>query len=162
VAARHAFAHEGLLAFQPQVHGRGAGGDDQRIAGIGAGVADQGKRLLGQLGGVDLVEDDLGLEALGVALEAVHQLGALHAVDVGRPVVDISGRHQLAALLHAGDDDRREVGARGIHRSRIAGGAGTKNDEFVVCGAHVCNQPWEKGHYSNQSWRPHFHAGSPV
>ena len=114
-AAGYALAHEGLLGRQAEVHGRGAGGDDQRVAGVGAGIADQGEGLFGQLGGVDLVEDDLGVEALGVALEAVHQLGALHAVDVGRPVVHVGGGHQLAALLHAGDDDRREVGARGIH-----------------------------------------------
>jgi len=86
---------------------------------------------------VDLVENDFGLETFGMALEAVHQFGTLHAVDVGRPVVDVGGGHQLAALLHAGDDDRREVGACGIHGGGIAGGTGAEDDEFVVCGAHI-------------------------
>ena len=93
---------------------------------------------------MDLVEDDFGVEALGVALETIHQLGALHAVDVGRPVVDFGGGHQLAALLHAGDDDGGEVGARGVDGGGIAGGAGTENDEFVVLGAHgLCSDDGE-------------------
>ena len=52
---------------------------------------------------MDVVEDDLGLEALGVLLEARHQLGALHAVGIGRPVVDVGRRHQLPALRQTGD-----------------------------------------------------------
>jgi hypothetical protein len=33
---------------------------------------------------VDVVEHDLGLEALGVLQEPLHQFGTLHAVHVGR------------------------------------------------------------------------------
>jgi hypothetical protein len=69
---------------------------------------------------VDVVEDDLGLEALGVRLHALHQVRAHQAVRVAGPVVDLGGRHQLAALLQAGDQHRLEVGARGVD----AGGRG--------------------------------------
>ena len=44
---------------------------------------------------MDLVRNHLGLEALGVALEALHEVRALHAVRVGRPVVHVGRRHQL-------------------------------------------------------------------
>ena len=40
-AGRNALAHEGFLGGQAEILGRGAGGDDQRVAGVGAGVADQ-------------------------------------------------------------------------------------------------------------------------
>jgi hypothetical protein len=57
----------------------------------------------GELGGVDLVEHDLGLEALGVREHARHQVRAHQAVRVAGPVVDFGGGHELAALLQAGD-----------------------------------------------------------
>jgi hypothetical protein len=75
-----------------------------------------------ELGGVDVVEDDLGVEALGVLLEARHQVGALHAVGVGRPVVHVGGGHQLAALGQAGDQQRLQVGAGGVDGGGVAGG----------------------------------------
>ena len=75
---------------------------------------------LRQVDRVDVVEHDLGVEALGVLQEALHQVGALHAVDVGRPVVDVGRRHQLAALRDAGDQHRLQVGARGVDRRRCS------------------------------------------
>jgi hypothetical protein len=114
---------------QAEVLGRGAGGDDQRVAGVGAGIADQRERASRQLRGVDVVEDDFGIEAAGMGFEARHQLRALDAVGIGRPVVDFGRRHQLAALGHAGDQHRLEVGAGGIDGGGVTGGAGTENDE---------------------------------
>ncbi len=81
-------------------------------------VADQLERALRQVGGVDVVEDDLGLEALGVRLHARHQVQAHQAVGVTRPVVHLGGGHQLATLLQAGDDDRLQVGTRRRRRRR--------------------------------------------
>jgi hypothetical protein len=60
---------------------------------------------------VDVVEHDLVSEALGVLQEALHQLGPCTPVDVGRPVVHVGRRHQLAALGDAGDQHRLQVGA---------------------------------------------------
>ena len=57
-----------------------------------------------------------------------------HAVDIGGPVVDIGGRHQLAALGDAGDEQRFEVGARGIEGGGVAGGAGTEDQHVGVGG----------------------------
>ena len=116
-AARHALAHEGALARQPQVLGRGAGGDDQRVAGVGAAVAGQPERALRQFDGVDVVEHDLGIEALRMAQEALHQVRALHAVGICRPVVHVRRGHQLAALRQAGDQ-HRVSGSPGRRRRR--------------------------------------------
>ena len=81
-----------------------------------------------------MVEHDLGVEALGVLQEALHQVRAHHAVDVGRPVVDVGRRHQLAALGDAGDEHRLQVGARGVDRRGVAGGAGAEDQDAGVLG----------------------------
>ena len=132
-AAADAAAHERLLGRQAEVLGRGAGGDDQRVAGVVAGVAAQVNGRLREIDRVDVVEHDLGVEALGVLQEALHQVRALHAVDVGRPVVDVGRRHQLAALRDAGDEHRLQVGARGVDRGGVAGGAGAEDQDSGVC-----------------------------
>ena len=131
-AARDAFTHEGFFGRQSEVLRRGAGGDDQRIAGVGAGVADQREGLVAQLGGMDVVENDLGFETPGVCFEALHQLGALNAVGISRPVVDLGGGHQLAALREAGDQHRLEVGTGGVDRGGVAGGAGAQDEQAAV------------------------------
>jgi hypothetical protein len=57
----------------------------------------QPERPLGQVGGMDVVEHGLGVEALGVRLHARHQVRPHQAVGIARPVVDLGGGHQLAA-----------------------------------------------------------------
>ena len=132
-AAADAAAHERLLRRQAEVLGRGAGGDDQRVAGVGAGVALQRERALRQVDRVDVVEHDLGVEALGVlAGSAASGRGPCTPVDVGRPVVDVGGRHQLAALRDAGDQHRLQVGARGIDGGGVAGRAGAEDQDAGV------------------------------
>ena len=79
---------------------------------------------------------DLGVEALGVLLEARHEIRPLHAVGVGRPVVDFGGGHELAALGEAGDQHGREVGARCVYCGGVAGRAGAQDDEAGVLGGH--------------------------
>ena len=108
----------------------------ERVAGVFAGVADQAERALVELRGVNVIEHDLGLEALGVLLEARHQLGPLHAVGVGRPVVDVGRRHQLAALREAGDEHRAQIGARSVYCGGEAGRTGTE-DQQAGARAHV-------------------------
>ena len=133
-ATADAAAHELLFRGQPDVLGRGTGREDQRIAGVAARVAFQYKRPLAQVDRVDVVEHDLGVETLGVLLEALHQVGSHHAVDVGGPVVDIGRRHQLAALRDAGDQHRLEVRSGGIDGGGIAGRAGAEDQDVGVSG----------------------------
>ena len=75
-------------------------------------------------------EHDFGLEALGMGQEALHEVGALNAIHVGGPVVDFGGRHELAALGDAGDQDGVEVGPCGVNGGGVSGGSGTQNEYF--------------------------------
>ncbi|MCY1516882.1 hypothetical protein D9M68_515410 [compost metagenome] len=132
-AARHAAAHEGLFRGQAQVLGRGARGDDQGVAGIDlAGVARQGERALGQIDLGDVVEEHFGVEALGMLLEALHQVRALDAVRVCRPIVDVRGGHELAALGQTCNKNRAQIGACRIDGRCVTGGAGTEYQNFSV------------------------------
>ncbi len=135
-AGGHAAAHEFFLGRQAEVSRRGAGGDDQRVAGVGAGVAFQHEGTLPELHRVDMVEHDLGLEPLGVLLEALHQRRTLHAHRVGRPVVHFGRGHELAALGDAGDQHGLQVCARGVDGGGVSGGAGTEDQEAGVSGSH--------------------------
>ena len=71
-AARHTFAHEALLRFEAEVHRRCAGRYDQRIAGVGAGIAFERERARAQFDTVDLVKNHHGAKALGVLAKTLH------------------------------------------------------------------------------------------
>src|SRR5690606_20368549 len=134
-AAGHAATHEGLFGGQPEILGRGAGGDDEGIAGIdGACVAVQGKGALGKVDAGDVVVDELGVEPLGVRLEALHQIGPLHALGIGGPVVHVGGGHELAALFQTRDEGRLQVGARRIHGRAVPCRPRAENEYFDVLG----------------------------
>jgi hypothetical protein len=136
-AAAHAAAHERFLGRQAQVLGRGAGGQDQRVAGIGAGVAHQFERARGEIDLVDMVEHDPGIETFGMRQEARHQVGALDAGDVGRPVVHFGGGHELSALGDPRDQHRFQVGTRRIQGRGITGRAGAQNQHLGVVGGVI-------------------------
>src|SRR5690606_41061385 len=61
--------------------------------------------LFGQLHRVNVIEDHLGVEALGVLLEALNQVRTHHAVGIGRPVVHLGGGHELAALRESRSEE---------------------------------------------------------
>ncbi len=136
-AGGNAFAHESLFGRQTQILGGSAGRDDQRVAGVFAHVADQPDRFFVQVRGVNMVEDDFGIEAFRMMQQSLHQFGTLHAQRIARPVFNIGGGHQLAALLDAGDHDRLKVGACCVDCGTVAGRAGTQDEDFgVFYGGH--------------------------
>ena len=120
-ACRHAFAHERLLGRQSQIFGRRAGRDDQRIARVLAAVAAECERPRPQIDAMNVIEDRFGRESLGVLLKSHHQIGAHDAIRVGRPIIDVGRRHQLAPLRDAGDQHRLKIRTRGVDRSGVAG-----------------------------------------
>ena len=68
----------------------------------------------------------------------VHRLNVAPTVWVTGPVVDIGRRHQLAALLEAGDQHRLAVGACSVDGGAVAGGSGTQDDQAAMrWGRHV-------------------------
>ena len=133
-AAAHAAAHEGLLRGRPRYLAEApvAMTSASQVYCAESPFSRNGR--LAQLDLVDVIEDDLGVEALGVLEEALHEVGAHDAVDVGGPVVDVGGRHQLAALRDAGDQHRLQVGARRVDRGRVAGRPGAEDENAGVVG----------------------------
>jgi len=81
-----------------------------------------------------VIKHHLGVKALSVFQKPLHQVGTLHTMDIGRPVVHIGGGHQLTALGHAGDERGLKVGAGGINGGGVAGGARAQNKNFAVLG----------------------------
>src|SRR5204862_337272 len=89
----------------------------------------------------------------GVTPHALHERRPLQSLDIARPVVDVGGGHELPALLDAGDQERRAIGARGVHRRAVARGARAQNDEAAVLG-------W--GHETPGGSKPRCMVASPI
>ena len=77
---------------------------------------------------VDVV--DPAAEPLGLLAELRHQLRPEDPLREARVVLDVARDHQLAARDDAGEDDRVEVGPRGVDRGGQAGGPGADDQEL--------------------------------
>ena len=122
-----------MLRVKSEILCRSAGSDDQGVARVGL-VTDQGKRTAGQVARFNVIKYYFSIKTFCVILHADHQVGTLQPLDVSGPVVDIGGRRQLTALLHAGDDHGLEVGSRGINGGGITCRSGTENNQAVMGG----------------------------
>ena len=79
---------------------------------------------------------------LGLFLHLLHQPGTLDDVGEARKVLDIGGDHELPARLHALDQDRLQVGARGIDRRGIAGRTGADDQDLgMMMSRHALKAP---------------------
>jgi hypothetical protein len=90
------------------------------------------ERTHGQIDRLHVIIDYLRGEAFGVPAHPVHQFRALQAVDVARPVIDLRGRHELAALLDTGDEEWGTVRTRRVNGRAVARGAGADDDQAAV------------------------------
>jgi hypothetical protein len=120
----------------------GAGGDDERARlalAVLRGVAERPARE------VDL-HDRLGVddraEALRLRAHARDELGAVDALGEPGEVLDVGGGRELAAGRDAAghealEQDRPEVGARGVDRGGVGGGAAPDDDDVVGHGGAV-------------------------
>jgi len=70
-------------------------------------------------------------EALGLLAELGHHLLAGDTVGIARIVLDVGRVLQLATPLEALEDERLEVGARGVERRRVAGGTAADDDHVL-------------------------------
>ena len=95
----------------------------------------QAERALLEIDRVDVVVDDLGVEALGVLPHALHQRGPCRPStspgQLSTSVVVIS----WPPCSTPGDQQRLAIGARRIHRGAVAGRAGAQDDEAA------CREP---------------------
>ena len=60
----------------------------------------------------------------------LHQPRPLDHLGEAGIILDVGGDGELAARLQAEDQDRLQIGARGIDRGGVAGGAGADDEEF--------------------------------
>ena len=121
-----------LLGVEPEIQGGGTGCDDQRVAVVRRGVAEQLERPAREIGARDVVVDDLRVEPFRVPAHPFHQVRPLHALGVTGPIVDVGGRGHLTAHLDPGDQHRREVGPGRVDGRGVAGRAGAQNEKSGV------------------------------
>src|SRR5262245_43089194 len=82
----------------------------------------------------DVTADRFGAESLGLDPHFFHQLGAHDAVTKPGPVFDKGGQHQLAARFETFNEQRPEIGARGIKSGGESGGTGPDDDDVSQVG----------------------------
>jgi hypothetical protein len=93
--------------------------------------------LVGELDRGRLVGDEARAEVLGLLAHLVHQRGTLDAAArEAWEVLDLGRLLEQAAPHEALDHDRLQVGARGVQRGRVAGGA-TPDDDHVLDVGHA-------------------------
>jgi hypothetical protein len=132
-AGTDAVADERLLAGQAEPAGAGTGGDDERagVDGIFARAEVQLIWVLAEVGGDELGHLEFGAEADGLLLHVLDQLRALHAFGPAGEVLHQRGDGELSAGLVALQDERLEVGARGVDGGGEAGAAGAEDDSVA-------------------------------
>ena len=63
---------------------------------------------------------------------ALHQCWPLKSLDIARPVIDVGGCHQLAALLDSRNDYRFQIRSRGINGSGVARWTGAQDQNAAM------------------------------
>jgi hypothetical protein len=129
-AGADAVADERLLGGQAEPAGAGSAGDDERagVDGIFAGAEVQLIWVLAEVGGDELGHLEFGAEADGLLLHVLDEFGALDTFGPAGEVFHQRGDGELAAGLVALEDERLEVGARGVDGGGEAGAAGAEDD----------------------------------
>lgn len=136
-AGGDAKALELLFGFDAEPFCLGAGRDDDRLGGPdGARIGAHGEGAMVEFDLGDEVVDDLGAHMGRLFQHLLHQPGTLDRIAEARIVFDIRGDHQLAALFHAGDQNRFQHGARRIDGGRITGRAGADDQDLGMTGGH--------------------------
>ena len=78
----------------------------------------------------DGVDQNLGVEPLCLALHPFHQIGPGDRFEAGE-VLDFGGQGDLAADFVARDEQRPEIGARGVDRRRPARRPAADDDDVL-------------------------------
>ena len=136
-AGADAAASQPLLPGDVEPARRRAGGDDQGAGppGLVARLHQERTRREVDLG--DVHGQDLGPEALRLLLHLVHELGAHDPVGEPGVVLDVGRQHELTAGLQPLQDERLEVGARGIEGRGVAGRSGADHDHVAQLLGHL-------------------------
>ena len=130
-AVRDAATLEGDLRLEPELPRVRPRGDDHRLGEVLLVADVDAEGALREVDAGDVVGQELGAEALRLSPEVLHHLGTEDAVRVTRVVLDVARDHQLPAPAEAFDDERPEIGAGAVERSRIARGPAADDDHLV-------------------------------
>src|SRR5690606_25702781 len=133
-AAGYAAAHQPAFGFKAEPLGLGAGGDDDGLGQVGVVAHFYLEGPLGEVHGRGVGVDEPGAEAFRLPPEAHHQFGAHDAVGEAGVVLHLGGEHKLPACLHAGDDQRFQVGAGRVQGCGQAGRAAA--DDYYAFDLH--------------------------
>jgi hypothetical protein len=130
-AGRQAVPQEPLLRFDSEEPRRGAGGDDQRPGEEVMLVVDgEAERPLRQVGRGGRASQVLGAESRRLLADVLDQLRAHDAGGEAGEVLHLGRQTELTAGLVAVDQERPQVGARGVDRGRQTGAAGAEDDDI--------------------------------
>ena len=136
------FEHAGLhrlhlVAHVGRIHHHADIGDldDLDFGLAGADGLDDDEIAAGRIHGIDDAVDALRQPAevtvrchradehagiFGVTPHPLHEGGALQALDIAGPVIDLGRSHELAALLDPGDEEGGAVRARGVNGRAVS------------------------------------------
>src|SRR5437879_2513572 len=130
-AGGDAMANELALRFETE-HARGSSGsDDHRFATKDLSAHGNLKRAVREVDPCNRARAKLGAKPLRLPAHMFDQLRAEDAVGKTREILDHSRQRELAARFITIDDQRLEIGARGINCSRKAG-APAPDDDHVM------------------------------
>jgi hypothetical protein len=109
--------------------------DDRPSAVLGAPGVTHHLHIAGEVDTLDVVGDELGIEALGLLAERIHQVRAHDAVGEAGVVLHVGGVHQRAAGGdRALEHERMQAGPGGVERSGVSRGPGPDDDHISHVG----------------------------
>lgn len=143
-----------LFGLYAEELGTCARGDDDRVGGppfVVVNLHTLGRGAEVHFG--DHARTYVCAETLGLAAYVVHHLEGFDAVGIAREILYFGGNHKLSARLHALEEDRVEVSARGVDGSGVARRSGA-DDETL--GVRLPRPPQRGGLQSRvRSWGVH-------
>lgn len=122
-----------LFGLYAEELGTCARGDDDRVGGppfVVVNLHTLGRGAEIHFG--DHARTYVRAETLGLAAYVVHHLEGFDAVGVAREILYFGGNHELSARLHALEEDRVEVSARGVDGSGVARRSGADDETLCV------------------------------
>ena len=126
-----------LLVRQAQPARGGTAGDDQCL-GVNNVVSQmQCERPLAQVRAGQVRHAILRAKTFGLLAHVFDELWPHDSVGKSRKVLDERGHGKLATRLVSFNDERLEIGARGVESSRVSGASGA-DDDYVSSFAHEC------------------------
>jgi hypothetical protein len=130
-ARRHTAPLEALFRLEPEPAGARAGGDDDRAGAVLLTLDPDAERPLREVDPGYVIGNELGAEALCLAAELRHHLGAHDPVRIARIVLDVTRDHELAAPAEALDHERAQVGARSVKGRGVSRWPSADDDQIT-------------------------------